>query len=152
MLKINTLSLIVGTGSIFYEREITENLSGQLGVAYLNYDISDTKFRGLILTPEVRFYPKGNAIDVFYIAPYARYQNFELSVDGGGKATYSNIGGGLCFGMQWITNSGFTMDLFFGGHYGSGEIKVDSGVEDDFDVTKFDGFRTRMGFAIGFDF
>ena len=36
VLKVNTLSLIIGTGSIFYEREFTDNLSGQMGVAYLN--------------------------------------------------------------------------------------------------------------------
>lgn len=152
VLKINTLSLIIGTGSIFYERELTDNISGQMGVAYLNYNISDTKFRGLILTPEVRFYPKGNAIDGFYVAPYMRYQDFSLKGDGGGEATYSNIGGGILLGRQWVTNSGFTMDLFFGGHYGSGKIEIDTGAEGDFDVSNFDGFRTRVGFAIGFAF
>ena len=112
VLKVNTLSLIIGTGSIFYERELADNISGQMGVAYLNYNISDTKFRGLILTPEVRFYPRGNAIDGFYVAPYMRYQDFSLKGDGGGEATYSNIGGGILLGRQWVTNSGFTMDLF----------------------------------------
>lgn len=152
VLKVNTLSLIVGTGSIFYEREFTDNLSGQVGVGYLNYKFDETKFTGLILTPEVRFYPKQNAIDGFYIAPYIRYQNFGLEVDGG-EATYSNIGGGIAFGRQWITKSGFTMDLFFGGHYGSGELEVkDNSDEDLFEVSDFDGFRTRIGFAIGFAF
>lgn len=150
VLKVNTLSLIIGTGSIFYEREFTNNLSGQMGVAYLNYKIEDAKFTGLILTPEMRFYPKQNAIDGFYIAPYVRYQNFSIEGDNG-KGTYSNIGGGVAFGRQWITKSGFTMDLFFGGHYGSGKVEVESGTED-FDTAKFDGFRTRIGFAIGFAF
>lgn len=151
VVKINTLSLIVGTGSIFYEREFTDNLSGQLGVAYLNYSASDTKFTGLILTPEARFYPKKNAIDGFYLAPYVRYQNFSLE-GGDDKATYSNFGGGLAIGRQWITKSGFTMDLFFGGHYGSGKIEVESGSEESFSTGTFEGFRTRMGFSIGFAF
>lgn len=73
VVKVNTLSFIVGTGSIFYERKISDNLSGQLGVGYLSYKIEDSKFTGLILTPEVRFYPKQNAIDGFYLAPYFRY-------------------------------------------------------------------------------
>lgn len=151
VLKVNTLSLIIGTGSIFYEREFTDNLSGQMGVAYLNYKIEDTKFTGLILTPEMRFYPKQNAIDGFYIAPYFRYQNFSLESDGG-KGTYTNYGGGLLFGRQWITNSGFTMDLFFGGHYSNGNIEVEEGASDSFEVTKFEGFKPRIGFAIGFAF
>ncbi|MDY0200898.1 MAG: DUF3575 domain-containing protein [Bacteroidales bacterium] len=149
--KVNTLSLIVGTGSVFYERKFTENVSGQLGVAYLNFGTKDTRFSGLILTPEVRFYPKKDAIDGFYLAPYVRYQNFGLKNDDD-KATYSNIGGGFAVGRQWITGSGFTMDLFFGGHYGSGKIDVDPGDEDSFSTEIFDGFGTRVGFAIGFAF
>ena len=47
VLKVNTLSLIIGTGSIFYERELADNISGQMGVAYLNYNISDTKLEVL---------------------------------------------------------------------------------------------------------
>jgi len=62
------------------------------------------------------------------------------------------MGGGLIFGRQWITDSGFTMDLFFGGHYGKADVTVDSG-PDSFDKTGlFEGFRMRMGFAIGFAF
>lgn len=151
VLKVNTLSLIIGTGSIFYEREFTDNLSGQMGVAYLNYKINKTKFTGLILTPEMRFYPKQNAVDGFYIAPYFRYQNFSLESDEG-KGAYTNYGGGLLFGRQWITNSGFTMDLFFGGHYSSGNIEVEEGTSDSFEVAKFEGFKPRIGFAIGFAF
>jgi len=151
VVKVNTLSLIVGTGSIFYEREFNDNMSGQLGVAYLNYSVEDTKFTGLILTPEYRFYPKGNAIDGFYLAPYVRYQNFSLKADAD-KATYSNIGGGLAIGRQWVTKSGFTMDLFFGGHYGSGKVDIKSGTEGSFSTGSFEGFRTRIGFAIGFAF
>ena len=68
VVKVNTLSLLVGTGSLFYERKLSDNLSGQMGVGYLSYKIEDSKFSGLILTPEVRFYPKSNAIDGFYLA------------------------------------------------------------------------------------
>ncbi len=152
VLKVNTLSLIVGTGSIFYEREITDAMSGQFGVAYLNYKFDNAKFSGLILTPEARFYVKKNAIDGFYVGPYLRYQNFKLedTVDQD-EASYTNFGGGFVFGRQWITNSGFTMDLFFGGHYGSGKLSADDGV-DNWESPPFEGFRTRMGFALGFAF
>jgi len=153
VLKVNTLSLILGTGSIFYERKFTDLTAGQLGVAYMSYKFGETKFSGLILTPELRIYAKKNAIDGFYLAPYFRYQQFTLeNTLADSKGTLTTVGGGLVFGRQWITNSGFTMDLFFGGHYGNADLKVNHGT-DSFDKTNlFGGFRTRIGFSIGFAF
>ncbi len=152
VLKVNTLSLIFGTGSIFYERKINDFTSAQLGVAYLNYKFDDAKFSGLIVTPEARFYVKKNAIDGFYVGPYVRYQNFQLeNTVTEATASYINYGGGFVFGRQWITNSGFTMDLFFGGHYGSGKISSDNETES-WESPPFEGFRTRIGFALGFAF
>lgn len=152
VLKVNTLSLFLGTGSVFYERKISDMASAQLGVAYLSFKFSDTKFSGLILTPEFRFYPKKNAIDGFYLAPYIRYQKFTVeNTTNASKGSLTSMGGGLLFGRQWITNSGFTMDLFFGGHYGSADIKVDSGT-DSFSTNNFEGFKMRIGFALGFAF
>jgi len=152
VLKINTLSLFLGTGSIFYERKLSDLTSAQLGVAYMGFKLSDTKFTGLILTPEFRIYAKKNAIDGFYIAPYFRYQQFTVSnTSTTSKGSLTSLGGGLLFGRQWITNSGFTMDLFFGGHYGSASVKVDSGT-DSFNSNFFNGFKPRVGFALGFAF
>jgi hypothetical protein len=153
VLKINTLSLFLGTGSIFYERKVSDMTSAQLGVAYLGFKFSDTKFTGLILTPEFRIYPKKTAIDGMYIAPYLRYQNYTLSnASTSTKGTLSSIGGGLLFGRQWITKSGFTMDLFFGGHYGSSSVKATSGNVSTFNTNLFSGFGVRVGFALGFAF
>jgi Protein of unknown function (DUF3575) len=153
VLKINTLSLFVLTPSIFYERKISDMTSAQFGVGYMGYKVSDVKFTGLFLTPEFRIYPKKNAIDGFYIAPYLRYMNLSVkSTTDDAKASLTVIGGGLLFGRQWITKSGFNMDLFFGGHYGSGSAKANSGTTSWFDSNLFSGFRTRVGFAIGFAF
>jgi hypothetical protein len=152
VLKINTLSLILGTGSIFYERKFSDMTSGQMGVAYLSYKFDDTRFSGLILTPEFRIYPTKGAIDGFYIAPYLRYQKFSIkNTTDDSEGSLSSMGGGLLFGRQWITNKGFTMDLFFGGHYGSSSVDVTSGT-DTFDTGNFSGFKPRVGFAIGFAF
>jgi hypothetical protein len=152
VLKVNTLSLFLGTGSIFYEHGFSDKISGQLGLGYLGYKAGGTKFSGLFLTPELRLFPKGNAIDGFYIAPYLRYQNLSLTVPDA-KGTLSSMGGGLAFGRQWITKSGFTMDLFFGGHYGSANVKAEAGAsESSFNVKAFKGFKPRIGFALGFAF
>jgi hypothetical protein len=152
VIKINTLALIIGTGSVFYERKVSDLASAQLGVGYLNYKIEDTKFSGLILTPECRFYIRKNAIDGFYISPYLRYNQYkyENGTDSG-EGKFTSVGGGVAFGRQWIFKKGFIMDLFFGGHYTDGSVNITSGTEPT-DVTKFTGFKTRVGFAIGFAF
>jgi len=153
VLKINTLSLFVLTPTIFYERKLSDMTSAQVGVAYMGYKVSDARFSGLILTPEFRIYPKKNALDGFYIAPYLRYMNLSVkSSSEDAKASLTVMGGGLLFGRQWITKSGFNMDLFFGGHYGSGSAKANSGNTTWFDKNLFSGFRTRAGFALGFAF
>jgi hypothetical protein len=153
VLKVNTLSLFLGTGSIFYERKVSDMTSAQLGIAYMGFKLSDTKFSGLILTPEFRIYPKKNSIDGVYIAPYLRYQKFTVkNTSDSAEGSLSSMGGGLLFGRQWITKSGFTMDLFFGGHYGSSTVKVDTGSEDAIDSNFFSGFKPRVGFALGFAF
>jgi hypothetical protein len=151
VLKINTLSLVFMTGSVFYERKISDAMSAQLGFGYTSLKYKTTKFTGLILTPEVRIYPKKNAIDGFYVAPYFRYMNLSLTVDNA-KGTLSAIGGGLLIGHQWITDSGFTMDLFFGGHYGTSNVKATVGDATVFDTKLFSGSGVRAGFALGFAF
>lgn len=152
VLKVNTLSLIIGTGSVFYERKLSEITSAQLGVGYLNYKIGDTKFDGLILTPEARFYVKKEAIDGFYVAPYLRYNKFNFKgANNSGEGSLSSLGGGVAFGMQWIYPKGFVMDLFFGGHYTGANVKTSSGSQPT-DITKIDGFKTRVGFSLGFAF
>lgn len=153
VLKVNTLSLIIGTGSIFYERAFSDNLSGQLGFGYLNYGKGGDRFSGLFLTPEVKLYPKKNAIDGMYFAPYLRYNGLTLKAENLGKATLTSIGGGVALGRQWVTNSGFTMDLFFGGHYMSASLKAeDENNNEAFDAGLFDGFGFRLGFSLGFAF
>jgi len=152
VVKINTLSLFLGTGSIFYERKISDLTSAQMGVGFMSFKLGDTKFTGLILTPEVRLYPKKNSIDGVYFAPYLRYQTFGVeNKEVATKGTLTSMGGGVLIGKQWITDSGFTMDLFFGGHYGSAKVEADSG-SDSFDSDYFNGFKTRVGFALGFAF
>jgi hypothetical protein len=155
VLKINTLSLLVGTGSVFYERRITDMTSAQLGVGYMNFSIlgGDTRFSGLILNPEFRIYPRHNAIDGFYVSPYLRYQRYDLkNKNESAEGSLSSIGGGVAVGRQWIWPKGFIIDLFFGGHYCNATVKGGADT-DTFDKTNlFEGFRMRMGFAIGFAF
>lgn len=148
--KVNALPLFLGIGSIFYERKLSDLTAAQLGVLYMSYKFSDTKFTGLAITPEFRIYPKKNALNGVYIGPYLRYQSFTVEDKvSASKGSLTSMGGGLVIGRQWITKSGFTMDLFFGGHYASANVKVDNGTIDEGSIK---GFKTRVGFALGFAF
>jgi hypothetical protein len=150
VMKINTLALIIRTGAVFYEREISDLTSAQLGIAYMNYTINQTKLNGLSVTPEVRFYIRKNALDGFYLGPYLRYNNFSYD-DNSSTGKYEAFGGGVSFGRQWIFKKGFVIDLFFGGHYTNSKVTLTSGSETP-DFTKIEGFSIRTGFSIGFAF
>ncbi|TVQ17471.1 MAG: DUF3575 domain-containing protein [Bacteroidetes bacterium] len=150
VIKVNTLSLIIGTGQVFYERKFTDAGSGQLGISYMSYKFGDVGFSGLVFTPEYRWYFQRNALDGVYTAPYAKFANYSLSQNSA-SADYTNYGGGVVIGRQWIRNSGFTLDLYFGGHYGSGKLSA-SNESEDWESDRFEGFRPRIGFLLGFAF
>ena len=154
VIKVNSLALILATGSVFYERKISDLTSAQLGVGYFNYKLGNTKFNGLFLTPEFRIYVKKDAIDGFYVSPYLRYQsyNFENKANtetSQGKMT--TYGGGVAVGRQWIFNKGFVIDFFFGGHYSGSSIETTSGSQPT-DLNNLSGFRIRVGLCLGFAF
>lgn len=150
-LKLNPISALLNTGSIFYERQLDETMSAQLGVAYTGVNLSDTKFRGFALTPEVRFYVKKNAPRGMYAAPFLRYQDYTIS-DNEDKGSYRSMGGGLLLGHQWIYNSGFVLDLFFGPSYNNGNYKATAGDNEPDIKGGIEGFGIRLGLAIGLGF
>ncbi len=154
VIKVNSLALIIATGSVFYEREISDLTSIQLGVGYFNYKMGDTKFNGLFLTPEFRIYVKKDAIDGFYVSPYLRYQDYNFedkTTTQTNKGKLTTFGGGVAVGRQWIFTKGFVIDFFFGGHYSGSSIKTTAGTEPT-DINKLEGFRTRVGLCLGFAF
>jgi hypothetical protein len=150
-LKINPLSALLSTGSVFYERKISEGMSAQIGVAYTGVKIDETKFTGLAITPEVRFYFKQNALSGLYAAPFLRYQNYKLS-DDGDEGKYTSFGGGALIGRQWVYSSGFTLDLFFGPSYNSGKYKATAGNNEPDIKGGIEGMGIRTGILLGFGF
>ena len=96
---------------------------------------------GYAITPELRFYPgkkeKHQAPYGFYLAPYVRYTNFNVSAllpldpdpaslfPGGSidlSLNYNGWAGGIMMGSQWVINH-FTIDWWIMGmHFGQGSI------------------------------
>jgi hypothetical protein len=151
--KVNLFSPLVRTGSFFYERKLSKNTSGQLGFFYTGFTSDGLKLRGFGITPEFRYYVSENkgALSGFYLAPFARYQNFTLS-EGVNKGTLNTMGGGLLIGNQWVFKGGINLDLFIGPSVTTGKIKVTDG-QDSFDLPfGINGFGVRSGLTIGIAF
>jgi len=155
-IKINPLSVFLSTGSMFFEGKLNNNSSLQMGVAYTGLELGDFKYNGIILTPEFRFYAKQRSISGFYIAPYLRFQNFNITLEDPTSNTemnYKSYGGGVLLGRQWVYSSGFVFDLFAGPSYNDGDITYKSGSSKDDDFAfGLKGSGIRVGIAIGFGF
>jgi hypothetical protein len=155
IVKVNLFSPIARTGSFFFERVVADHMTMQLGFFYTGASIVDTKFRGFGITPEFRYYlsesrtgPSGT-----FIAPYLRYQSFNLSTDiGNDEATYSAMGGGLLIGYQRLLRNRISLEGFIGPSYSSGKVKVEAGNHGSFDTGFFDGFGVRFGVTAGVAF
>ncbi len=155
--KVNVISPIVRTGSFFYERAITQKSSVQLGVLYTGYSIEDTKLRGFGITPEYRFYlsQSKQAPQGFFVAPFLRYENLNLSTDNArNEATLSTFGGGVLIGGQWIFSNIVSLDVFGGPRVNSRNFKASTSgtTEDDFTLTGFGSFGFRFGVTLGIAF
>lgn len=166
VIKVNYLSPILSTLSLFYERTIAPKTSLQLGLAYTSASIgsgdSKTTLSGFAITPEVRFYfsekgaPRG-----FFIAPFLRNQNFTLKSTGTAfsgvnidyKATYTSFGGGAVIGGQWLFGGRVSLDVWGGPSYNAGTFKYEGGAtESNFTISGFNGFGFRFGSTIGVAF
>nr|WP_276901522.1 DUF3575 domain-containing protein [Pedobacter kyonggii] len=150
-IKINPLSALLKTGSVFYERKLNDGVSLQLGVAYTGLKLDDVKFTGVAITPEVRFYLKQKAISGLYAAPFLRYQDYTVT-DGTDKGNYNSFGGGALIGRQWVYGSGFVLDIFFGPSYNNGSYKATQGNNEPDIKGGIEGFGLRTGIALGFGF
>jgi hypothetical protein len=154
IIKINPLSLIMNTGSFFYEHKIDDGSSWQLGLAYMaGNNIGIEKYTGLIFTPEYRIYYNKNTLSGYYLAPFLRYTNLKLEKEFDSSAKLSAFGGGVVFGRQWVYYKGFVMDLFAGPIYNSANIHDAIGASTFNDPgLGLNGLSIRFGLSLGFGF
>lgn len=152
--KANLFSPLVRTGSFFYERVLNDDMSGQLGFFFTRVEADGTKFSGFGITPEFRYYlSESSAPKGIFLAPYIRYQSFNLSVEEeNAEGKLSVFGGGLLVGAQTLLKDVITIEAFIGPAYGFGNMDITSGSEDDFKIDTFDGFLVRIGVTVGIGF
>lgn len=153
IIKTNLSSLALGNYSLTYERSVFKKLS--LSVTYRKMDkktipyqdklksyLNDPEINfGLFeigntaITPEARIYLGLGKMKGFYIAPYARFANFDFTVPVKFQSTVLGItvtkdapfvgniqstSGGLMIGMQYQLLKKLVIDIWLlGGHYGN---------------------------------
>lgn len=191
VIKLNLSSLSFLNASLQYERLFDNNQSMAIGLRFMppmkmplaqtvqsmigedDENVSDfftsIKMYGFALTPEYRFYFGQEAGRGFYIAPFARYENFGIKSSVGivttnetyqanFKGTFSNVGVGLLIGSQFVLSDHFTLDWFIAGPY-VGKMTMKLSARDfevaDADFTEFEdavnsykldfiGFKTEV--------
>lgn len=156
LFKINLLSPLVRSGSIFYERAVSEDISLLLGFFYMGWSPGEAKLRGFGITPELRYYlsEKYPAPRGAFIAPFIRYQNITGTREGfEGKGTLSAFGGGLLIGTQTMFKNKISLDAWAGPAYYSGTQKYTGETdEESIEFPGFDGFLVRFGITVGIGF
>lgn len=154
-IKTDLFSAFLRTGTIKYERALTEDISVQLGFFYTGYQPRDSQseLSGWGITPEFRYYladtpaPAGT-----YLAPNFRYMKLDV-YDGEAmeSATLTSLGFALNLGKQWVFKDVVLLDAWVGPSYNFRSVsdatgEVDTGIDD------VDGFGVRIGIALGIVF
>lgn len=150
-IKLNILALLPVNISLQYEYTLNGNSGLCMGVSYLperhmpgaavssqnEGKVEDLSFSGFSITPEYRYYFKGNGPKGLYLAGYVRYAKYTTpesdykydSNDGTVKTLkisgdYTVTVGGIMLGSQWLLGDKFTLDWWIiGAAFGSKEGK-----------------------------
>lgn len=158
--KINLTSLAFTTFSLQYERLLPHKMSVALGIKFrpntalplknqinnlvigdeedkeLTTFLESTKINSFVITPEFRYYFGKTAGKGFYLAPFLRYEHYNLSstftftdmndmkTNVPFKGSMENIGIGLLIGSQFKIGERFTLDWWILGPYYSFSSKL----------------------------
>ncbi|PKP22177.1 MAG: hypothetical protein CVU05_04975 [Bacteroidetes bacterium HGW-Bacteroidetes-21] len=98
---------------------------------YLVVALNNLRISAISITPEIRFFPKGNALKGLYLGPYAKYADYMFNssytsdvdyTDNGLPFTKKDVvfdlsghirkaGAGIVIGYQWIASETISFDL-----------------------------------------
>lgn len=147
-------TLTVKSFNLIPEFAITERLSAQVGFYRTNnFTYKEHVFSGTAITPEVRFHLKPTYLKGLYAAPFVRYRKLAWDIpseDAG--ADFISIGGGVCVGYQSLIKNRVILDLYIGPGFSGHDIKIRSGVADDFKLPITSSVGVRAGIALGIAF
>ncbi|MFZ0452738.1 MAG: hypothetical protein WCE54_18095 [Ignavibacteriaceae bacterium] len=109
MIIINPLKFI-----LFYNISYLHKINDKVAIGGGIQSPTLSGINGVGINAELRFYPKGNNMKGFYLAPNVSYNN--LSSNGSSSSVSISSIGGL-FGWQWFPGDQFAMGLGIGVDY-----------------------------------
>jgi hypothetical protein len=176
--KLNFFSLAAKELSLQYERTLSDHMGVAVQVGYMfpinipgkfftdtgiagsegqNFQPLSGKFTGgFQVTPEFRYYFKGEGNKGFYIAPYIRWASYGMSMNAvyrkdsaspyrsyEWKGNYSLLHGGLMIGSQHHIGNHFTLDWWIIG-VGAGKSKITMKATGDFSDLSQNEFQSDI--------
>ncbi|KUG06760.1 DUF3575 domain-containing protein [Solirubrum puertoriconensis] len=175
VVKINTVSLLYRTASVLAERQVHPAASVQLGMFYTPNTgkmFDDRELSGFGITPEVRFYTSGIALQGFYLGLYTRYQHFQAHEDIKQsmfptrpednnlpgrpiEGSINAVGLGMTAGYQFALTKRLRLDPFvgLGFNIAFSNVTTPGFTNHEFYTARtHDGAEPRLGLAVGYAF
>jgi hypothetical protein len=134
LIVINPLKFLLFY-NLSYFHKFSENVTAGGGIQIPTI----SGMNGVGFNAEVRFYPKGNNMRGFYIAPNISFNH--ISAEGISSSPFSI---GTLIGWQWFPGDQFAIGLGIGVDHYFGSL------EDDNKFHNYDGFAPALRFDIGF--
>ena len=169
VVKTNPFGFFVSQYQVGYEMAITDNFSAQLQVGILSgsgtvslYDSTGTSTvvanynkTGIIIIPELRYYPASNGCEGFYLGLSGRYRKASNTINDDPLYDRKATGGAITVGVQSLRGNGVIVDFFIGPQLKAvtNEWFNDNAEEDElgfFDDTN--GLGVRLGISVGYGF
>lgn len=147
VVKVNPLGLLFGNLNFTYERAISAHSSLNATVGYTSLsatvDGENTRLTGFGVGGGYRYYFSADKVapDGWYVGPNAAYSS--ATIEGAGVSTF---GVGALAGHQWVFDSHFDLDLFFGAQH----LSVNT--TGDISELNVSGILPQLGLALGFAF
>ncbi|MFC6095206.1 DUF3575 domain-containing protein [Flavobacterium qiangtangense] len=127
-IKFNGATALIGVPNVGFETSIGRKLTFQFDAAASFWEsINGAPYKGLMITPEVRYHFK-EKFDGFYVGANISFATYKLQ-----KYGYSETGNyqkgfsffiGPTIGYQWKLNENWGLDLFVGGGHQEANYKL----------------------------
>jgi hypothetical protein len=153
--KMNIISTAaVKTLNLIPEYAITQRWSAQTGFYRTNnFHFREHVFSGMAITPEVKFHLTPTYLKGVYVSTFFRYRKLSWDIPSKGVgADFISLGGGFTMGYQFLIKNLIVLDLFIGPAFSSHDLKVKTGVVDDFKLGITAGVGVRSGIGLGIAF
>lgn len=139
IVKVNPIGIIFGVFNAEYEHAFTEKSSFTIGASYLNWKNVNVTAVGADLGYRFYFSKTTAAPEGMFLSPFISLGNYKYTDT---NETAFAVGYGGRAGYQWIWDSGFALDLYFG--YGYQNVKFTS--------KTISGGLPQLGIALGYAF